>query len=149
MGRIKDRLISERQERIENAVVLKPGDFPGTIGVKIGAPHLADKEHIPGEYCYRVVSKSGIVERDRNALVRVPGGVEDFDPHVPPNGFSLKTGALWTTVNERDELGSDLVPDYMTTVRDGGVYGWPYSYFGQHMDERVQPQKPSMIMAKE
>ena len=44
---------------------------------------------------------------------------------------------LWTVVNERDELGSDLVPDYLTSVRDGGFYGWPYSYFGQHVDERV------------
>ena len=55
------------------------------------------------------------------------------------------TGALWTTVNERDEIGSDLVPDYMTTVRDGGFYGWPYSYFGQHVDERVQPPRPHLV----
>ena len=45
-----------------------------------------------------------------------------------------QTGALWTVVNERDELGSDLVPDYLTSVQDGGFYGWPYSYFGQHVD---------------
>ena len=50
-----------------------------------------------------------------------------------------QTGALWTAVNERDELGSDLVPDYMTAVRDGAFYGWPYSYFGRHIDDRVQP----------
>ena len=50
-----------------------------------------------------------------------------------------ETGALWTAVNERDELGSDLVPDYMTSVRDGGFYGWPYSYFGRHVDTRVKP----------
>ena len=55
------------------------------------------------------------------------------------------TGALWTSVNERDELGSDLVPDYMTSVKDGGFYGWPYSYFGKHVDERVQPQRPEMV----
>ena len=54
-------------------------------------------------------------------------------------------GALWTSVNERDELGSDLVPDYMTAVRDGGFYGWPYSYYGQHVDERVQPQRPDLV----
>ena len=48
-------------------------------------------------------------------------------------------------VNERDELGSDLVPDYMTAVRDGGFYGWPYSYFGQHVDVRVQPQRPDLV----
>ena len=64
-----------------------------------------------------------------------------------PNGLAWETatGALWTTVNERDELGSDLVPDYMTTVRDRGFYGWPYSYFGKHVDERVQPPKPDLV----
>lgn len=54
-------------------------------------------------------------------------------------------GALWTVVNERDELGSDLVPDYLTSVRDGGFYGWPYSYYGQHVDQRVTPQRPDMV----
>jgi glucose/arabinose dehydrogenase len=57
------------------------------------------------------------------------------------------TGALWTAVNERDELGSDLVPDYMTAVRDGGFYGWPYSYYGQHVDVRVKPQRPDLMAA--
>jgi glucose/arabinose dehydrogenase len=56
-----------------------------------------------------------------------------------------ETGALWTAVNERDELGSDLVPDYMTSVRDGGFYGWPYSYFGQHVDTRVKPQRLDLV----
>ncbi|MFN2397230.1 MAG: sorbosone dehydrogenase family protein [Gemmatimonadaceae bacterium] len=56
-----------------------------------------------------------------------------------------ESGALWTAVNERDELGSDLVPDYMTSVRDGGFYGWPYSYFGQHVDDRVKPQRPDLV----
>src|SRR5688500_10094896 len=51
-----------------------------------------------------------------------------------------ETSTLWTAVNERDELGSDLVPDYMTSVQDGGFYGWPYSYFGQHVDDRVKPR---------
>jgi glucose/arabinose dehydrogenase len=54
-------------------------------------------------------------------------------------------GALWTVVNERDELGSDLVPDYMTSVRDGGFYGWPYSYYGAHVDTRVKPQRPDLV----
>jgi glucose/arabinose dehydrogenase len=54
-------------------------------------------------------------------------------------------GALWTVVNERDELGSDLVPDYLTSVRDGGFYGWPYSYFGGHVDVRVDPQRPDLV----
>ncbi len=66
-----------------------------------------------------------------------------------PNGLAWEpeSGALWTVVNERDELGSDLVPDYMTAVRDGGFYGWPYSYFGQHLDPRVQPQRPDLVAA--
>jgi glucose/arabinose dehydrogenase len=53
--------------------------------------------------------------------------------------------ALWVAVNERDELGSDLVPDYMTSVQDGAFYGWPYSYFGQHVDARVKPQRPDLV----
>ena len=64
-----------------------------------------------------------------------------------PNGMAWEpvTGALWTVVNERDEIGSDLVPDYMTSVKDGAFYGWPYSYYGQHVDERVKPQNPELV----
>ncbi|MEN3354314.1 MAG: hypothetical protein V7640_2472 [Betaproteobacteria bacterium] len=64
-----------------------------------------------------------------------------------PNGLAWApgTGALWTVVNERDELGSDLVPDYLTSVKDGAFYGWPYSYYGQHLDERVKPPQPDMV----
>jgi len=64
-----------------------------------------------------------------------------------PNGMGWEpsTGTLWTVVNERDELGSDLVPDYLTSVREGGFYGWPYSYFGQHVDARVKPPRPDLV----
>ena len=64
-----------------------------------------------------------------------------------PNGMAWEpqTGVLWTVVNERDEIGSDLVPDYLTSVKDGGFYGWPYSYYGQHVDERVKPQRPELV----
>jgi glucose/arabinose dehydrogenase len=62
-------------------------------------------------------------------------------------GWEPVTGALWTSVNERDELGSDLVPDYMTAVKDGAFYGWPYSYYGQHVDERVKPQRLDLVAA--
>ncbi|WP_296252554.1 PQQ-dependent sugar dehydrogenase [Pseudomonas sp. UBA4194] len=64
-----------------------------------------------------------------------------------PNGMAWepRTGKLWTAVNERDEIGSDLVPDYITSVKDGGFYGWPYSYYGQHVDVRVDPQKPDLV----
>ena len=56
-----------------------------------------------------------------------------------------QSGMLWTSVNERDELGSDLVPDYMTSVRDGGFYGWPYSYYGQTVDARAKPPRPDLV----
>ncbi|GID07653.1 sorbosone dehydrogenase family protein [Pseudomonas sp. 008] len=64
-----------------------------------------------------------------------------------PNGLAWEpqSGALWTAVNERDEIGSDLVPDYITSVKDGGFYGWPYSYYGQHVDVRVEPQNPDLV----
>ncbi|SDC03863.1 Glucose/arabinose dehydrogenase, beta-propeller fold [Paracidovorax valerianellae] len=64
-----------------------------------------------------------------------------------PNGMGWApgTGALWTVVNERDEIGSDLVPDYLTSVKDGAFYGWPYSYYGQHVDVRVQPPQPEKV----
>jgi glucose/arabinose dehydrogenase len=64
-----------------------------------------------------------------------------------PNGLAWepRTGELWTVVNERDELGSDLVPDFLTSVRDGGFYGWPYSYFGANVDKRVQPPRPDLV----
>ena len=64
-----------------------------------------------------------------------------------PNGMDWEpvTGKLWTAVNERDEIGSDLVPDYITSVQDGGFYGWPYSYYGQHVDARVNPQNPELV----
>jgi glucose/arabinose dehydrogenase len=64
-----------------------------------------------------------------------------------PNGlqFEPQTHVLWAVINERDELGPDLVPDYLTSVKDGGFYGWPYSYYGQHLDPRVKPQRPDLV----
>ena len=67
--------------------------------------------------------------------LRNPNGLQ-FEPH---------SHALWAVVNERDELGPDLVPDYLTSVKDGAFYGWPYSYYGQHVDPRVQPQRPDLV----
>lgn len=67
--------------------------------------------------------------------LRNPVGL-DWEPH---------TDTLWAVVNERDELGSDLVPDYLTSVRRDAFYGWPYSYYGQHVDERVSPQRPELV----
>jgi len=64
-----------------------------------------------------------------------------------PNGMAWAPGTkvLWTVANERDELGNDLVPDYLTSVRDGAFYGWPWSYYGQHVDDRVAPPRPDMV----
>lgn len=67
--------------------------------------------------------------------IRNPNGI-DFEP---------TTGTMWTVSNERDEIGPDLPPDYLTSVRDGGFYGWPYSYWGGHVDDRVKPQKPELV----
>jgi glucose/arabinose dehydrogenase len=64
-----------------------------------------------------------------------------------PTGLQWEpeTGKLWAIANERDEIGPDLVPDYLTSVRDGGFYGWPYSYYGQHLDPRIMPQRPDLV----
>lgn len=81
-------------------------------------------------------------------LDRASGGKRLFATGLRnPNGLAWEpqTGALWTAVNERDEIGSDLVPDYITSVRDGGFYGWPYSYYGQHVDARVKPPRPDLV----
>jgi glucose/arabinose dehydrogenase len=89
------------------------------------------------------VNRAAILEVDpaANGLRLFASGLRN------PNGLAWNPadGALWTAVNERDGIGSDLVPDYMTTVQDGGFYGWPYSYFGQHLDERVEPQEPDLV----
>jgi len=98
------------------------------------------------------VGENGVEnEIDRAAIWEVDpatGGSRIFASGLRnPNGLAWQpqSGALWTTVNERDELGSDLVPDYMTSVKDGAFYGWPYSYFGQHIDTRVKPPRPDLV----
>ena len=90
-------------------------------------------------------------EINRAAILEVDvksGGTRLFASGLRnPNGMAWepRTGALWTVVNERDEIGSDLVPDYLTSVKDGGFYGWPYSYYGQHVDARVEPPRPELV----
>jgi glucose/arabinose dehydrogenase len=90
-------------------------------------------------------------ERNRAAILEVDpatGALRLFASGLRnPNGLAWQpeSGALWTAVNERDELGSDLVPDYMTSVKEGAFYGWPYSYYGQHVDNRVKPQNPELV----
>ena len=98
------------------------------------------------------VGENGIdAEANRAAVLeidRASGAARVFASGLRnPSGpaWQPQSGELWVAVNERDELGNDLVPDYMTSVKDGGFYGWPYSYFGQHVDTRVQPQRPDLV----
>lgn len=98
------------------------------------------------------VGENGMDKEERRAAILqvdpARGSVRVFASGLRnPNGLAWQpvSGALWTTVNERDEIGSDLVPDYMTSVVDGGFYGWPYSYYGQHVDERVKPARPDLV----
>jgi glucose/arabinose dehydrogenase len=98
------------------------------------------------------VAENGFeAEKNRAAILEVERATGRFRVFASglrnPNGLSLEpeSGALWTVVNERDELGPDLVPDYMTSVKDGAFYGWPYSYWGAHVDPRVAPQRPDLV----
>ncbi|MFW2045427.1 PQQ-dependent sugar dehydrogenase [Acinetobacter variabilis] len=98
------------------------------------------------------VAENGIAQEEGRALIMEfdlsTGQARPFATGLRnPNGMDWQpqSGALWTVVNERDELGNDLVPDYMTSVKDGAFYGWPYSYYGQHVDTRVKPQKPELV----
>ena len=111
-----------------------------------------------GEFLYvGIGSNSNITERGMEAEVN-RAEIWQIDPdtgmHRPyatglrnPTAMAIQpdTDQLWTVVNERDELGPDLVPDYLTTVQEGGFYGWPYSYWGQHVDPRVQPRNPEKV----
>lgn len=98
------------------------------------------------------VAENGLeVEAARAAIFEFDIISQQLRPYATglrnPNGLAWQpqTEALWTTVNERDEIGSDLVPDYMTAVKPGAFYGWPYSYYGQHIDTRVKPQRPDLV----
>jgi glucose/arabinose dehydrogenase len=98
------------------------------------------------------IAEHGLVEEDGRAAIwefdRATGKGHVFATGLRnPVGMDWNpvTKQLWTSVNERDELGNDLVPDYMTSVKDGGFYGWPYSYFGQHVDTRVKPERPDLV----
>jgi len=98
------------------------------------------------------VAEHGMDEETGRAAIweidRKSGGHRIFATGLRnPNGMGWepKSGILWTVVNERDELGSDLVPDYLTSVQSGGFYGWPYSYYGANVDERVKPGRPDLV----
>ena len=113
-----------------------------------------------GRYLYvGIGSNSNITERgleveiDRAMVWQVDAETGAHRPYATglrnPTALTIQpqTGQLWTVVNERDELGPDLVPDYLTSVREGGFYGWPYSYWGQNVDDRVRPQNPGKVAA--
>ena len=113
-----------------------------------------------GRYLYvGIGSNSNITERgmeveiDRAMVWQIDAVTGAHRPYATglrnPTALTIQpdTGQLWTVVNERDELGPDLVPDYLTSVREGGFYGWPYSYWGQNVDERVKPQNPDKVAA--
>ncbi|HDS1679444.1 TPA: sorbosone dehydrogenase family protein [Pseudomonas putida] len=113
-----------------------------------------------GRYLYvGIGSNSNITERgmevemDRAMVWQIDAVTGAHRPYATglrnPTALTIQPGSgqLWAVVNERDELGPDLVPDYLTSVREGGFYGWPYSYWGQNVDERVRPQNPDKVAA--
>jgi len=111
-----------------------------------------------GRYLYVAIgSNSNITERgmiaevDRAQVWQVDPATGAHKSYATglrnPTALAIQpgSGALWAVVNERDEIGPNLVPDYLTSVREGGFYGWPYSYYGQHVDPRVMPQRPDLV----
>jgi glucose/arabinose dehydrogenase len=98
------------------------------------------------------ITENGLqAEYERAAIWEVDRATGDHRIYASgvrnPTGLQWEpdTGKLWAIANERDEIGPDLVPDYLTSVQDGGFYGWPYSYYGQHLDPRVEPQRPDLV----
>ena len=131
-------------------------DLPaGTINHHWTKNVIASKD---GKALYATVGSNSNVGENGMAAEEGRAAIWQIDPKAGtkrlfatgirnPNGMVLEptSGALWTVATERDEIGSDLVPDYLTSVRDGGFYGWPYSYYGQHVDVRVEPQRPDLV----
>jgi len=154
-----DRLLRFHYESGETAIKSQPMkviDLPGgTLNHHWTKNVIASKD---GSKLYVTVGsnsnigENGMDQEEGRAAIwevdRATGNHRIFASGIRnPNGLAWepRSGALWTAVNERDEIGSDLVPDYITSVKDGGFYGWPYSYYGQHVDVRVQPQNPDLV----
>jgi glucose/arabinose dehydrogenase len=154
-----DRLLRFHYENGETAIKSQPikvVDLPGgTLNHHWTKNVIASKD---GSKLYVTVGsnsnvgENGMDQEEGRAAIwevdRATGNHRIFASGIRnPNGLAWEpqSGALWTAVNERDEIGSDLVPDYITSVKDGGFYGWPYSYYGQHVDIRVEPQKPDLV----
>ncbi len=137
---------------------VKVADLPaGPINHHWTKNILADRD---GEHLYITVgsnsnaAENGIdAEKDRARILEFDVKTGHLRAYATglrnANGLAWQpdTGALWTAVNERDDLGNNLVPDYMTAVKDGGFYGFPYSYYGQHVDTRVKPERPDVVAA--
>lgn len=154
-----DRLLRFHYENGETAIKSQPMkviDLPGgTLNHHWTKNVIASKD---GSKLYVTVGsnsnigENGMDQEEGRAAIwevdRATGNHRIFASGIRnPNGLAWepRSGALWTAVNERDEIGSDLVPDYITSVKDGGFYGWPYSYYGQHVDVRVKPQNPDLV----
>lgn len=154
-----DRLLRFHYESGETAIKSQPMkviDLPGgTLNHHWTKNVIASKD---GSKLYVTVGsnsnvgENGMDQEEGRAAIwevdRATGNHRIFASGIRnPNGLAWepRSGALWTAVNERDEIGSDLVPDYITSVKDGGFYGWPYSYYGQHVDVRVKPQNPDLV----
>ena len=100
-----------------------------------------------------ITERGTIAEVDRAVVWQIDAATGAHRPYATgvrnPTALTIQpgTGQLWAVVNERDEIGPELVPDYLTTLKDGGFYGWPYSYWGQNVDTRVMPQNPELVAA--
>jgi glucose/arabinose dehydrogenase len=131
------------------------GDLPSTVNhhwTKAMVASPDGKKLYVGSGSNSNITENGLdVEYRRAAVLEVDaasGASRVFATGLRnPTGLQWEpqSGKLWAIVNERDEIGADLVPDYMTSVQEKGFYGWPYSYYGQHVDHRVMPQRPDLV----
>lgn len=141
-----DKQTSKRTGEAEHIFALPPGGghFTRTLAfsedgsklyVSVGSSSNLDIEKDSRRAAVTVCSPDG-----KNARLFASGLRNAVGLAIEPS-----TGALWASVNERDELGDNLPPDYLTSLKDGGFYGWPYSYIGKNVDPRVKPQKPALV----
>jgi glucose/arabinose dehydrogenase len=131
------------------------GDLPSTVNhhwTKAMAASPDGKHLYVGSGSNSNITENGLeVEYRRAAVLEVDAATGASRVYASgirnPTGlqFEPQSGKLWAIANERDEIGADLVPDYLTSVREKGFYGWPYSYYGQNVDRRVQPQRPDLV----
>ncbi len=154
-----DAILAYPYQLGSNEITAKPKVLTPLPGGPINHHWTKDLALSPdGRYLYASVgSNSNIVENGLEAekgraaiwqVDRETGAARVYASGLRnPNGltFHPETNVLWAVINERDELGPDLVPDYMTSVKEGAFYGWPWSYYGNHVDERVRPQRPDMV----